>query len=77
MNVRSKMREKGKRSTPSNWPETQSAAIANHGLRIAVSASTKMRKINNLWCVLMDFMEFLTMVYDLKHDKRAAEKTDQ
>jgi hypothetical protein len=36
-----------------------------------------MREISNLWCVGMDFMEFLTMVYDLKHDKRAEEKTNQ
>jgi hypothetical protein len=72
-----KIREKGKRSTPGNWPDAQSAAMANQGLRILVSASTETRKTSSLWCVLMDFMEKLTMVYDLKYDKHGSEKTDE
>jgi hypothetical protein len=77
MNVRLKIREKGNRSTPGNWSVIQSVPMANHGLRTLVSASTMMRKISSLWWVLMDFMKCLTMVYDLKHDKRASKKIDQ
>jgi hypothetical protein len=63
INVRLKMREKGKRSMPGIWAATQSAPSANHGLRIPANASTMRRKMSSLWCVLMDFMKWLTMVY--------------